>query len=46
LRENASMVGLLKSAGFTREGILRDHVSRNDKLHNVVVLGVLSRDLK
>lgn len=42
--ENEAVNKLLDICGSTREGILRDHILKNDSYHDVVVRGILKEE--
>ena len=46
LEFNEGVCRLHERHGFVREGILRQHICRDDGFHNVVVYGMLNSDLK
>ena len=44
--ENRNVVMLSKKCGFIQEGILREHIRKNDKYYDVVQLGMTRTDWK
>jgi len=41
---NEKVVKMHEKFGFRREGYLRNHIQKNDKFHDVVVIGLLSSE--